>query len=436
MSESLPKNGPGESGESAEPVEALGLSGPDMGADAGTAGDRCAPPNSIDAVDEAYGTEARVMLKSVRLPEDGPLEADQVREVVGIVRGHIKAHRITLTTISHAIGVSESAVSETLRSKYKGDRESIIRKLNSWVDDDERRRKRTAPIGIYETGVLISVRDAAAIAKKNARTAASKSIHGGGERIVMAIGPSGIGKSAAAEALAAADPNAILVRIAEHARTGAALFDGIIASAGWRVTGPRRSRAEYVVDRLNNSGRLLIVDEFHRAKQSAYDQVRDLAEVCGIPVLLLGTSRMARRVDEPRSGVGRGLLDEQFSRRVAYVVDLLRGSDGQGGVRRPFFSIDEIVAIFKADKVRLTHDGAEYLAAVACCIGVGMLGQASNIFEKAAFAARRRNGLIDAPLLRMATEKVLMPVGVRNDEIMRQIDTTLAGNRKLIAAAG
>lgn len=397
--------------------------------------ERMDAPPPVDAMDAAYGMEARVMLKSVRLPEEGPIDAAMKREIIDTAREHLKRHKIALTTLAHQVGISESALSEALRGQYKADDTDILRRVNAWLDDDERRRRRSAPIGLYETRVLLSIRDAAAIAKKNARTSHDRSVHGGGERIVIAVGPSGIGKSAAAEAVAASDPNALLIRLKEHGKSGTAILDMIIETAGWRATGTRESKGKYVFERLKHSGRLLIVDEFHRASESAYNMIRDLAEVCGVPILLLGTSRLQRRVDGPRSGVGK-ILDEQFSRRVAYVVDLLKGSDGHGGDRRPFFSIDEIVAIFKSDKLKLSQDGAEFLAAIACCVGIGMLGQAANIYEKAAYAARRHGkGIIDAALLRAASEKVLMPIGARNPDIMRQIDAQLDGNRRMLRQA-
>lgn len=391
------------------------------------------PP--VDAIDEAVGTEARIMLKSIRLPDADPIPNDLQRQVCAVVLTHMKKYRLTYVQVAPQVGLkSDSVLSEVIRDKYRADASPLIRKLNAWVDDDERRRRRHEPIGTYETGVLLAIRDAASIAKKNARLSTSNTAQDEGARIVMAMGPSGVGKTVAANALAAYDPNSIFVRVRQRRGTDLGLVSAIIDSAGWHGKTGRDSIIDFLFERLTGTGRLLIIDEAHRLAPSGYELLRDLADVCGIPILMIGTSKMQRRVDGPRMGVTNA-MDDQFARRVAYVVDLLRGSDGQGGKKRPFFSIEEIVAIFKSDKVRLTEDGAEYLQAVACYIGCGMLGQASNIFEKAMYAALRGGKAIDSRLLRMAAEKVLMPAGVRNDEILRQIDAQFDRNRELSARA-
>ncbi len=390
-------------------------------------------PIEQDSIDEAHGMEARTMLKGIRLPEADPLPPELKREVRDTVAAHMRKYKIPQTTVAIQIGVrGESVISDVLRGKYKAEDSAILRKMNVWVDDDERRQRRVTPIGVYETNVLMSIRDAAVIAKKNARTTDQKSVNDERARIVMAIGPSGIGKSAAAIALTINDPNAILIRIVQRGGNDFGIARAVVEAAGWKGYASGRGKVDLVFDRLKHSGRLLIVDEAHRLVESGYEFLRDLADVCGIPILLLGTNRMRNRVDNPRMGLGR-ILDDQFSRRVAYVVDLLRGSDGKGGSKRPFFSEEEIAAIFKSDKVKLTTDGVEFLAAIACMIGGGMLGEAANIYEKARVAARNDGGVIDAALLRKATAKVLMAPGIQVAEIFRRIENQIAENRRLSA---
>jgi len=396
-------------------------------------------PPADDPISEAYGKEARVMLKGVRLPDSGAIPDNLRRRVRNIVKDHIQQYTLTYRAIGAQIGAADSTVSEVLNDKYKGDTDAILRKLNAWVDDDEKRRKRIKPLGFYETSVFRAARDAAAIAKKNARTQGQTSVNDEQARIVLAVGPSGCGKSVAAKALHAYDPNSLYVRIRQRAGTDTGLAKMIAESANWRGRPGNATTIEFVVEKLRNSARLLIVDEAHRLSPSGYELLRDLADECGIPILLLGTDKIRRRVDSLRMGLGN-YIDDQFNRRVCYVMDLLRGSDGKGGSKRPFYTFEEIAAIFASDKVSLTTDGAEFLCAVACTIGIGMLGMAANIFEKAHYAALRKKKIIDAPLLRAAAQKVLLPAGVANPEIMRQIDNSLDHIRQIrqraVAAAG
>lgn len=387
------------------------------------------PPD--DRVDEAISMEARVMLKGLSLPDTDPLPDDLKQRLRALVLGHIKSRKIPLSAVAMSIGIrSESTVSDVLRGKYKAEDSTLLRKLNTWMDDDERRYRRDTPLGIYDTAVLMSIRDAAALAKKYARTSDNRSVHAERARIVMAFGPSGIGKSAGGQAVAADDRNAIFIRVTQRSGTDSALAREIIKFCGWRDFANRRTPPPLVMERLEHTGRLLIVDEAHRLARSGFEFLRDLADVAGIPILLLGTLKITRLVEGPRAGIGN-VMDDQFASRVAFVVDLLRGTDGRGGSKRPFFAIEEIVAIFRRDKIRLTEDGAEYLQAVACLIGGGMLRMAASIYDKGAMAAGRGNGVVDAALLRKAARHAVVQAGVEDHEMLRRIDRQIAENRKL-----
>ncbi len=398
------------------------------------------PADGVSAADVT--ADARVRLKSLDLPEAGSLTDEQKQAVRDLAKRQLAGRPQSFIAV--AVGTSTTAMRDLLAGKTRRDEDALLRKVNSWIDDDERRRRRNAPLGFFETNVFLSMRDAAVYAKSHARTSAGLGVNAESSRIVLVHGPSGIGKSAGVRALAAWDPNAIAIRLVERSGSAAGVARAIAASESWRGLAARSSGTliEDVMHRLEHSGRLLIVDEAHRLSGSGYEFMRDLADVAGIPILLVATPRIQRRVDGPRMGLG-GALDDQFSRRVALVVDLLRGSDGRGGSKRPIFTVSEIVKIFNSDRVRLkvTDDAVEFLQAVACMIGGGMLGQAYNIFEKARVVALRGNCVVDGRLLRAAAERVLSPAGVRNDVILRSIESQLTVNRQLAdraarAAAG
>lgn len=385
-------------------------------------------------VEAAIGMEARQMLKGVDgVPATGPIPERLHDQIVQTVAAHLQHYRIKYQFVGTAINASASVVSEVLNRKYKGDTETILRKLNSWIEDDERRRKREAPIGLYETSVFLGIRDAAVIAKQNARTSVSTAVNAERARIVLCSGPSGIGKSVGAQALYASDPNAILIRLCQRGGTDTGIISAIVEAAGWRGRPARTKMIDFVFGKLRHSGRLLIVDQAHRLAGSGYEILIDLADVCGIPILVIGTDLIRERVTRIRMGAG-DIMNDQFARRVGYCMDLLRGSDGQGGATRPFFSIEEIVSIFSSDKVKLTVEAAECLQAIACMIGMGMLGQAANIAEKARYAATRRpDKTIDLRLVWAASETLIMTPGASEgwDQIKRQIERVMAANREL-----
>jgi len=102
-----------------------------------------------------------------------------------------------------------------------------------------------------------------------------------------------------------------------------------------------------------------------------------------------------------------------------------------GGGDTPIYSIAEVRALFRGDKVRLTSDAYDYLQDVACTVGLGMLGLAATIFEKAYRSALRGRKLIDAALLKSAAKRVLIPAGHLEDETLNLIWHTGERRRKM-----
>jgi hypothetical protein len=303
------------------------------------------------------------------------------------------------------------------------------------VDDDERRRQRRRPLGFYPTSVFETIRALAQYAKSNARTPDSQR-HPVAEndppRIALGYGPAGSGKTIGAQALNAEDPLSIYVRIEQRSGTDAGIANLIIDAMGIRGAKRGRGAVRMVIEKLKDTGRLLIVDEAHRIRFSGLEFIRDLADVCGIPVLLLATEEVYARLTETRQRRGSMFYD-QFSRRVCHVADLVKGLDGKGGIKRPVFSIAEIRAMFRGDQLKVTGDAYEYLQDIACTIGLGMLGLAATIFEKSYRAALRGRKVLDAALLRSAARRVLIPAGNIDQETILRIDHTGEQNRRMAA---
>lgn len=246
----------------------------------------------------------------------------------------------------------------------------------------------------------------------------------------MGWGPAGCGKSIGARALHTEETASILVRVQQRQGTDIGLANLICESGGWRGTPTGRNLIRFITAKLKDTARLLIVDEGHRLRPSGCELLRDLADVAGIPILILATEEFYERVTKVRTGSGNMYFD-QFTSRVCLWRDLLRGVDGKGGVTRPIFSIEEVKAIFQDAKVRITTDGMDFLQAVARLVGLGMMRLASNIFDIALRSALRGNKIMDVSNLRRSAKGVLIPVGILDHGILAQIDMTLKHNREI-----
>lgn len=381
-------------------------------------------------------------MASIRVPDSGPLTEGQREEIREAVETHRRQNKLTFRDLVNIVGKGESTIHEVLKGTYRADCDDMLRMFLSWLDADRRARDNKKPIGFYDTGVFQSMRALAAFAKSNSRVAGSRrnsAMQQEAARIVVGYGPAGCGKSVGARALAADDPLSVLVRVDAKRGTDSGLAKLISDAVGFKDSPRGTSLCEFVQEKLIDSGRLLIIDEGHRLKPSGCEFVRDLADVSGVPILILATEEFYTRLTRVRTGGGSKYY-AQFSRRVGYVCDLVRGLDGKGGEKRAIYSIEEIRAIFKADGVRLADDAADYLQAVACCCELGMLGLAANIFELALRSVIRGARLIDAAVLRKAARRVLIPAGFSDHGVLVQIDGSLERIRAMrpavVAAAG
>lgn len=384
-------------------------------------------------VAEQLGMEARELMKSIKLPKDG-LSPELRAKVRTLANEHAKQNKVTHPEIALAIGHAASTVSEVLSGKYRADDSDIIRKLNQWIETDEQRRREGRPLGFYANVVFTTIMALARFAKSNARTGVSPrgvAREHARQSIALGYGPGGCGKSAGALALHGDDSTSILVRVQEGAGSSRYLSHLILAELGERPRSSTFLNLEAIKRRITGSGRLLIIDEAHRMKHSACELIRDLADVCGIPILLLGTTEVSEKLTNVRVGVGN-LLYDQFASRVGMQLNLLLGIDGRGGVTRPFFSIEEIRAIFHSNEVRLASDAAEYLQALACVIGLGMLRTTHGVWQKA-FRAASRSGrnVVTLDSVRDATRLSLLAAGVELPAMLGRIDAQWNTHREM-----
>lgn len=398
------------------------------------------PVEPAPELDPALSMEARELVKAIRLPPPpAPLTPDLRKKVRDAVSSHIRQHHITQPEVGLAIGRAPNTISQVLSDSYKGDSDSVLRLMNGWIEDDERRRRTARPIGFFATSVFNSIKVLAAYAKSNARVA-FKNAPGATQdtaRIAVGFGPAGCGKTLGATALHAEDPASIYVRVGVASGKAQPLSRLIVNALGHAPTANTQKNLEMIQSALTDSGRLLIIDEGHQLKVSGCELLREITDVCGVPCLILATNEIFERLTKIRTGAGNMVYD-QFSRRVGMQLDLVRGIDGKGGTTRPIYGIEDVFAIFKSDDVRLSRDGAEYLQGVACCVGIGMLGMAQAIWQMAYRACRKKtNRLVTAEVLREATNHVMLPRGIDLPELQGRIEQSFNSVRRLnIAAAG
>jgi len=281
-----------------------------------------------------------------------------------------------------------------------------------------RRQEGIRQEGIASTGVILGVRALAQYAK-------DQSV------IVAGYGAAGIGKTEGGKVVAAEDPSSVYVRLLPTHTSQAAFLRQMAAAAHVDTGGGASRLCDAIVEKLRNSHRLVIVDEWHTADWKIHEVVRGIHDLTGCPFLLLGTKEIYTRLQRTRASRGEAIYDQFFS-RVGWCLDLTRlvTDDGES---RPLFTEAEIKAIFNSGKVRISRDGIQFLQALACSIGLGCLRIARRVFEMASRVARQKDVPVDRRMLHQALIEQAVPHGADAALVTRMVEDSAAA---IVALAG
>ncbi len=228
----------------------------------------------------------------------------------------------------------------------------------------------------------------------SARCGSCRSACAGGSRSARpATGPAGIGKTTVAKAICGEIPGTVYVCIDQETCSATGLIAAIYRALKQRPRRHFRPKLSDLVEGFGNSGRLLIIDQAHRLRDRALETLMDLHDNCALPILLIGTAELHRRVSDDEDP-----LFGQLASRVGVRLDLLAGLHVAGagkpgpdsGTAAVSFSVADVRAIFARGKLKLHPDAANMLARIAT-YSVGHLRRAVRIFRWAEAIALRNS---------------------------------------------
>lgn len=197
--------------------------------------------------------------------------------------------------IGSKLAVSSSVVSQWLAGIYPGDVPKLERKVREFLDNEGRRRQ--AGVETVECAQTIEVRQALEVIRRT-------------NDVGVIMGEPGVGKTRGIELYRNENPLAILFHVRSWTCDKIAMEGAMVeAVEGWdKVT----RRSVWLVQKLANSDRLLIVDDAHKLTRPALQWIFDLHDATGIPIALIGTFALEDKVAD----------DAQRFRRVGYRTEL------------------------------------------------------------------------------------------------------------------
>lgn len=206
-------------------------------------------------------------------------EQNQEQDLRTELQSYMKDHNYSMTQTSRGLGISTSAISQWLKSAYNGDNERIDRQVSDYlVRENEKTQFRSLEIPFVMT-------NNAKIIFKVARTCHLY------KKMGMIYGASGLGKTVAGREYALKHPDTIYIH-ANRSFTPKVLFRKLSKELGYAGKGYVAELLDEIIDKIKDSGRLIIVDQANFLNVTSLHLLRTLYDEASIGIILLGTEEL------------------------------------------------------------------------------------------------------------------------------------------------
>lgn len=276
-------------------------------------------------------------------------------ELVAKVRADFVAYTSRLgifnDTVAKETGLSPSVISQFHNASYKGDNDRVARLINSWMEDDARRRQTALPSSYISTRLCEEMRAVIELACASCSMLAISAPAGSGKTMLLEL----LAERYRGRYLYCTEdmtPRSFLIAIAN-------VLD---VRAGNRN---KHDLTDQICDKLKGTRRPLFFDECHRLPVECLSRIRTINDRAGVPIIMAGTQLIIERTQADRNS-GNG----QFgSRSLVYnALDSTYNEEDNGPGKkagRPLFTRQEIRAFLESMNVRYDRDAFELLFGVA-----------------------------------------------------------------------
>lgn len=206
-------------------------------------------------------------------------------DIVQRVREYIRTNKNdagknpTQDEIARKMGISPTALSQWLQGKYVGDVESINNSAEQMLTREfERKAKPKVKLKFIRTRVASAVREVCKIS------------HLDGE-IGVVTGEAGLGKTEAVKEYANNNEGVVLIE-ADLGYTARNLFQEIHRRIGLDGAGGIRKLFSDIVEKLSDTGWLIIIDEAEHLPYKALELIRRVHDKAGVGIVMVGMPRL------------------------------------------------------------------------------------------------------------------------------------------------
>lgn len=203
----------------------------------------------------------------------------------------VDADGLTLHKVGLALGYSPSVVSQYLKDgRYPGDLKKLRRRVAEWLQKRESRR--LVGVKLVHTDVSQAIATALEVIRQT-------------NDVGVIYGDAGIGKTSGILLYLDDNPLSVVVTLNRWTRTADAIEAAVLQRIEHGAWKRGMARGNFIVERLRDSNRLLIVDNAHKATRSGLEWLFDLHDETRIPIALVGNEEVLREIEAN---------DQRFSR--------------------------------------------------------------------------------------------------------------------------
>lgn len=354
---------------------------------------------------DKLATDARILGESRMIRDETPLTDELAKAVVKRLQDFLARTGKSAKSAARSMGISDTTLSQVLSGSYGAAAEPHLRAIDKWLETQLLREAAPKPAGFVKTGVA---REIYAVVMWAVKT----------DSMVLIHSPSGVGKTFTLQALRAETPGAVYFSVDSASRRVHGVLSGI--AKAMRLNGVKLTTADlfdHLVRELKDSHRLLIIDEAHllagRSNDDALQILRHLHDKTGCPLVLAGNGCLASYLRDGHSD-GFDPIDQIYG-RITWWLDLTARALGESDDGKPLFTVEDIRKVFAGSKIRLTPDGEQFMAMLACQADEGCLRAVKRLAQIAELYAK--GAPIDAELLQFIQHQRL---GRRASELVEE----------------
>lgn len=211
------------------------------------------------------------------------------------------------TNLAKQAGISGAALSQFLTGKYPGNEENIANKIAPVLEASAARANSTTTVkepDVVETAIMREIMFGLQYASDRNDT-------------IVIYGAPGIGKTVAIEKYVRANPTVISFTASPNIRNGRDVMEELLEAMNKNVVGRNKLLEKAIINALDASNRMIIIDEAHFMRLSALETLRRICDATKCPLVLVGNPQIMEIITEKN----KTITGQFFSRSVRFALD-------------------------------------------------------------------------------------------------------------------